>query len=128
MTQPVCVAVINSNADCVEMLRMALENGGFVVVSAHLDEIKRGAVDLEQFIRQHRPAVVIYDVTPPYDRQWAFLSHMRRLPVLESIRFVLTSTNSDRLREIVGTDEKVYEIIGKPYDISDIVHAVKTSS
>ena len=121
------VAVFNTNDDVVELLRIVLENAGFVVISAHVDRIKRGEVDLEHFVTQHQPKVIVYDIPPPYDRQWAFLNHMRRLPFLRDIPFVLTSTNAAKLRELVGTDEMIYEIIGKPYDLEQIVTAVKNS-
>jgi CheY-like chemotaxis protein len=121
------VAVLNANEDVVELLRILLEEAGHIVVSAHVDAIRRGQVDLEQFVGQHRPEVVVYDIAPPYEHQWAFLNHMRRLPVLQGIPFVLTSTNPARLRELAKADEKIYEIIGKPYDLQDILTAVKQS-
>jgi CheY-like chemotaxis protein len=121
------VAVFNTNDDVVELLRILLEDAGHIVVSAHVDAIKRGHVDLEQFVGQHRPEVVLYDIAPPYERQWAFLNHMRRLPMLQDIRFVLTSTNPARVRELAKADAKIYEIIGKPYDLQDILTAVKQS-
>jgi CheY-like chemotaxis protein len=93
-------------------------------VSAHLDDIKRGDVDIEAFMRQHRPAVIVYDIPPPYDRHWTFMIHMRNMPDVRGIPFVVTSTNERRLREIVETDTEVYEIVGKPYDLDQIVNAV----
>jgi CheY-like chemotaxis protein len=124
---PAVVAVFNTNDDVVELLRLWLEQAGFVVVSAHVDAIKRGEVDLAQFVTQHRPSVIVYDIPPPYDRQWAFLAHLRQ-HVLQDRTFVLTTTNERRLREIVHTDEDVHEIIGKPYDLDVILNAVRNAT
>jgi CheY-like chemotaxis protein len=120
------VAILNANDDIVELLRVVFENAGLIAVSAHVDAIKRGEVDFEQFVRQHRPDVIVYDIPPPYDRQWAFLNHMRRLPALQNVPFVVTTTNAARLHELVGTDERIYEIVGKPYDLDDILTAVRS--
>jgi DNA-binding NtrC family response regulator len=119
------VAILNTNDDVVELLRIVVENAGFIAVSARVNAIKRGEIDFEQFVRSHQPAVIIYDIPPPYERQWAFLKHMRRLPLLEGVPFVLTTTNVTHLREIVGPDERIYEIVGKPYDLDQIVDAVR---
>jgi CheY-like chemotaxis protein len=121
------IAVLNTSDDVVELLRVLFEQHGFIVISAHLDDIKRGNVDVETFVRQNRPAVVMYDIAPPYDRQWAFMNHIRAMPVFEGIPFVLTSTNPERLRQIVGTDADIREIVGKPYDLDELVVAVKAA-
>ena len=119
------VAIFNANDDVVELLRVVFEQAGFLAVSAHVDAIRRGTVDVERFVRTHAPRAIVYDVAPPYDRQWAFLQHMRSLAGMADIPFVVTSTNAARLKDWVGTDEQIYEIIGKPYDLEDILGAVK---
>jgi len=124
MSRPPVVAILNTNDDTVEMLRIMLESEGMVAVSAHLDEIRRGQFDFGGFIEEHDPRVIIYDIAPPYDRSWMFYKHMKAA-VGEGRRFVVTSTNPPRVQQIAGTDEPVLEIIGKPYDISLIVDAVK---
>jgi DNA-binding response OmpR family regulator len=114
-------AIFNSNDDVVEMLRLALENAGFVVVSGHIDELKRGEQLLTDFVEEHDPDVVIYDLVPPYERSWRFLEHLRESPTLRNRPFVITSTNAARASQIIGTAQHVHEIVGKPYDIDAIV-------
>jgi DNA-binding NtrC family response regulator len=118
------VAVLNSNDDVVELLRMALEQAGLVVISVHVDEVKRGDVAVGEFINEHNPDVTIYDLVPPYDRSWLFLQHLRET-TLKGRRFVITSTNPKRAAELAGTAEDIFEIVGKPYDIDKIVEAVR---
>jgi CheY-like chemotaxis protein len=126
-TVPV-VAVINSNDDVVEMLRLTFEQAGFVVVSAHVDAIKRGQTSLIDFVRVHRPTVIVFDLVPPYDRNYRFIEHLRETEVLNGCRFVLTSTNPARAQELAGTSDEIYEVIGKPYDLEQITRAVKEAS
>jgi len=125
---PTSVAVINTSDDVVEMLRLLLEQAGFVVVSAHADDIKRGQVDLQNFVEQHDPKVIVYDLAPPYDRNWMFLEHLRSRPPLHGREFVLTTTNVKQVRECVGPAEHVYEIVGRPLDLDQILAAVKEAS
>ncbi|HZR23468.1 MAG TPA: hypothetical protein VFA59_07775 [Vicinamibacterales bacterium] len=121
---PPVVAVLNSNDDVVEMLRIVLEQAGLIAVTAHVDAIRRGEQSLIDFIKEHEPAVILYDLAPPYDRSWRFLDHVRESDVMKGRKFVITSTNAQRVREIVGDVAHVYEIVGKPYDIGEIAKAV----
>jgi DNA-binding NtrC family response regulator len=117
------VAIFNSNDDVVEMLRTAFEAAGLVVVSAHVDEIRRGRTSLVEFIREHDPDVIVYDLVPPYDRSVRFLQHLQN-QAFAGRRFVLTSANRRRAREVCNTPDEVYEFIGKPYDLDEITRVV----
>jgi CheY-like chemotaxis protein len=123
--RPRTVAVLNTNDDVVELLRILFEQRGHAVVTAHVDAIKRSQMDIGAFVRLHRPDVVVYDIPPPYDTHWTFMNHVRTLPEFESIPFVLTTTNERRLREIVGRGPQLLEIVGKPYDLDQIAQAVE---
>ena len=67
------IAVFNSSNDTVEMLRTALEQEGFQTVVGHIPDLKKGELDLLSFIAQHDPGVIVYDISPPYEPNWAFL-------------------------------------------------------
>jgi hypothetical protein len=126
-TPPPVVAILNSNDDTVEMLRLMVESEGMVAVSAHIGHIRRGAFDFSGFLAEHDPKVIIYDVPPPYDRNWLFFEHLRSLPVTRNRKFVITSTNPTRLQQIANPGQPIFEIIGKPYDLQMIIDAVKTA-
>jgi len=126
-TVPV-VAIINSNDDVVEMLRLSFEQAGFLVVSAHADAIKRGVTNLTDFVRAHEPNVIVFDLVPPYDRSYRFVEHLRGIDALKGCQFVLTSTNPTRVHELAKTSEEVFEVVGKPYDLEQITRAVKEAS
>lgn len=126
-TVPV-VAIINSNDDVVEMLRLSFEQAGFLVVSAHADAIKRGLTNLTDFVRAHEPNVIVFDLVPPYDRSYRFVEHLRGIDALKGCQFVLTSTNPNRVHELAKTSEEVFEVVGKPYDLEQITRAVKEAS
>jgi hypothetical protein len=42
--------------------------------------------------------------------------------------FVLTSTNVAHVEALVGDDERVYEVVGKPHDLDAIVRATKEAA
>lgn len=126
METPDVVAVINTSPDIVDMLRLTLEHAGIVVVSAMTWELREGIVDLERLIEQHKPKVMVYDVAPPYDSNWQFFRHVRSMPALANVQFVVTTTNERQVQEYAKADrQQVYEIVGKPFDLGAVVTAVR---
>ena len=120
------IAVFNSSTDTVDLLRTALEAEGFQTVVGHIPDVKKGELDLVDFINQHTPAVIVYDISPPYDANWRFLRLVRSSEALQRREFVLTTTNKPALDKLVG-DTEALEIIGKPYDLRRVIEAVRSA-
>ena len=119
------VAVFNTSEDTTDILRIVLENAGYVVVVAYTNALRDGKVDLASLMREHRPSVIVYDIAIPYEPNWRLFEHIRDAPACAGVQFVLTTTNVMQVRRVTGTDAPLLEIIGKPYDLDEVVRAVK---
>lgn len=120
------VAVFNTSVDTTDMLRHLFEHAGFVVVTAFTYDIRDGHVELEALVRQHRPAVIVYDIAIPYEANWRLFENIRSSPACAEIPFVLTTTNEAQVRKIAG-NAPVLELVGKPYDLDQLLEKVKAA-
>ena len=102
--------------------------GQRAVISAQADEARRGDVNLQGVVDAHDPAVIVYDVQPPYDINWRYLEGLRTSGAFKGRPVVITTTNEKRLREFVASGEPVIEIFGKPYDMNEVVTAVRRAA
>ena len=116
---------MNTSPDTVELLRIVLENAGFIVVTTYTHDMREGKVNVEVLVHQFQPSLVIYDIAPPYDKNWRQFLATCAMPAFQGINFLLTTTNVRHVKEVAGADQTVYEIVGKPYDLDLVVQAVK---
>lgn len=122
------VAVFNTSEDTTDLLRVVLEQAGFVVVTAFTNRLRDGTTDFEALMRQHRPRVIVYDIAIPYEQNWRLFRHFRSSPAAKHVQFVVTTTNLAQVERIVGTDQEIHEIVGKPFDLEILVRAVKSAA
>ena len=118
------VAIINTSPDTIDLLKDAFERAALLVVTGYTHDIRDGKLDIESFLRAHRPDVIVYDLAPPYERNWAFLQRLRTT-VMNGYRFVLTTPNRAHVEAIVGRDEKIYEVVGRAEDLDEILRATR---
>jgi CheY-like chemotaxis protein len=86
--------------------------------------LRDGKVELEAFMRQHQPRVIVYDIAIPYEQNWRLFEHIRETPACAGVSFVVTTTNIRHVQQLAGRQEG-HEIVGKPYDLDVIVGAVR---
>jgi CheY-like chemotaxis protein len=118
------VAIFNASDDTVEMLKSVLGSRGHVGIDGRADDVKSGRLDFIDFMKTHKPDAVIWDIAPPYDRNWHFFKLLRTTAPMDSCGVVLTTTNKKNLDALVGHDTGAIEVVGKPYDIELIVDTV----
>src|SRR5579864_1692925 len=120
------VALLNASDDTVDMIMSLLKegDGSQTLVWCHFAELKRGIIDFQKFMIDHNPEVVIFDISPPYDENWHFFKTMRDADAMRGRGSVLTTTNKNRLDEVVGTDSEAIEVVGRPQDVQQIRSAI----
>jgi CheY-like chemotaxis protein len=121
------ITVLNSSAETIEILKIALEEQGYAVSTGHVADVKKGQIDVIDFVAEHQPDVIIFDVAIPYEENWRFLRLLQSSDAVKDVKWVITTTHKKRLEELVGECGEVYEVVGKPYDLIQITNAVKNA-
>jgi hypothetical protein len=116
------VALFNASDDTIDMIQALLKEAGEAqsLVWCHFADLKKGVVDFKRYLEKHNPEVVIFDISPPYDANWKFYKTMRDDKAMQGRGSVLTTTNKNRLDEVLGSDSKALEVVGLPKDLQQI--------
>jgi hypothetical protein len=121
------VALFNASDDTIDMVQHLLTQGGGdqTLIWCHFADLKKGVVNFAKYMDKHNPEVVIFDLSPPYDENWKFFKTMRDAETMEGRGIVLTTTNKNRLDEVLGRDSHAVEVVGKARDLQQISVAIK---
>jgi hypothetical protein len=105
------VALFNASDDTIDMIERMLTKAGSgqTLIWCHFADLKKGVVDFGRYVRTHNPEVVIFDLSPPYDENWTSFKTMRDDPIMTHRGIVITTTNKDRLDEVLGSDSHALE-------------------
>jgi DNA-binding response OmpR family regulator len=124
------VALFNASDDTIDMIQKILSDSDDVqtLVWCHFADLKKGIVNFGKYIDKHNPEVVIFDISPPYDENWHFFKTMRDSTAMRGRGSVLTTTNKNRLDEVLGSDSRALEVVGKPEDLKQIRAEIKAQT
>jgi hypothetical protein len=124
------VALFNASDDTIDMIQNLLTTSGSdqTLIWCHFADLKKGIVDFGKYMDKHNPEVVIFDLSPPYDENWKFFKTMRDDQVMKGRGAVLTTTNKDRLDEVLGEDSLALEVVGRHRDLQQIDAAIKSET
>jgi CheY-like chemotaxis protein len=87
--------------------------------------LRDGEVDLRAFLSSHKPDVLLYDISLPYDVNWRLFCHIRESMNIK-VPTVITTTNVKHVQPLAG-DVHIHEIVGKPYDLDRLLEIVKST-
>ncbi len=118
------VAILNSSDEIVETLQILLDEEGFHTVGGHVTDFKKGKRDFVAFCQEYDPQVILFDISPPYEENWTFLQLLQNTKEAAGRQFVITTTNKAVLEKLVGKTGAI-EVVGKPFDLEEIVATVK---
>jgi DNA-binding response OmpR family regulator len=124
------VALFNASDDTIDMVQNLLTKSGGdqTLIWCHFADLKKGIIDFDKYMDKHNPEVVIFDLSPPYDENWYFFTTMRDANAMKGRGIVLTTTNKDRLDEVLGEDSHALEVVGRSKDLQQIAAAIKTET
>src|SRR6202166_2429524 len=124
------VALFNASDDTIDMVQTLLTKSGGeqTLIWCHFADLKKGVVNFDRYMDRHNPEVVIFDLSPPYDENWEFFKTMRDANTMKGRGIVLTTTNKDRLDEVLGEDSHALEVVGRSEDLQQIDAAIKAET
>ncbi|WP_147450170.1 hypothetical protein [Corallococcus carmarthensis] len=116
------VLVLNGSEDLIAALEELLADSGFQTRGVRVQDVIRGPLDFATLVRETAPAVIVYDISVPFDLSWHAFQKLAANPAAAGIPFVLTTTNREGAQEYTGPE--VIELLLKPYDIDQFTRAV----
>jgi CheY-like chemotaxis protein len=124
------VAMFHASDDTVAMMHELLTEAGAnqSLITCTFADLKRGITDFRRYLDQHNPEVVIVDLSPPYDENWAFFTTMRDDPMMRGRGVVLTTTSKKQLDELIGDDSRAFEVVGELSDRALILEEIKAAT
>ncbi len=93
------IAILHHNSDMSAWLRQRLESQGYQVEEANLEHVRRGKVDLVDFVQRNNPTTIVYDLAPPFVSAWNFYRLIRTNTTFAERKVVLTSSNPAAFQE-----------------------------
>jgi DNA-binding response OmpR family regulator len=118
--------ILNSSIDTCDMLEEYFRRDGWETAILALKAVREGTVTGKDLITMYQPDAILFDVAIPYDTNWSALQLLRNNPDV-TCPIIVTTTNESAVRRMAGIEERVQEIVGKPYDLDRLQDAIVTA-
>ena len=121
------LAILNDSPHVLKLLCDWFRQHGHQCATRMVAEMSQAHVEVQQFLNEHKPDVVVYDLPMPYAGvELDLLDVIRATPSLQSQPFVITTRNKRKLEQVIGATSAV-EITGEPKDLRRLLKAVETA-
>lgn len=119
------IAVMNTSHEITEVLSELMRESGFDTCDMYTYKFKTGEVNFEEFIKENKPDVILYDIALPYKENYLLFKSLSSKEIVKNVPFILTTTNKNALQSLITVTSDVFEIVGKPYDLEELKNIVK---
>jgi DNA-binding response OmpR family regulator len=122
------VALFDGSHDTTETVRRMLDALGFnCVVGCRLADLKTGGVNFSHYLIANDPDIVLLDVCVPYAANWKFCQALVKCNAMFHRGVVFTTPDKKAFDEALDDHSTADGVLGKPYDLDQIVAAIRIS-
>jgi CheY-like chemotaxis protein len=109
------VAVLSCDEPSV-ILCNRLRRAGLRTSGVYIQDLRSGAVNVEEFVASEQPDLVVYDLEMPLQQSLKFLTYLRTLPGMDRVPFILTRHQSMPLPPLDMPN--LAGLLTRPYDFT----------
>ena len=117
------IGIVDAEPTITKLLQTFFELEGFATVAAMPQDRRWGDLDVLAWLDAHQPAVVLWDISLPYDENWAVFQQVSAASGAKT-PFILTTTNTRALEQVMAKTAD-FDIIAKPYNLDRLLDAVE---
>ncbi len=117
------ILIINSSPDTTDMLEEFFLIQGWTTAACPLKPLREGTLTGGGLMATYRPDAIVLDVAIPYEANWSVVQQLREDADV-TCPIVVTTTNEAAIRRLIAVDERILEVVGKPYDLGQLHESV----
>jgi DNA-binding response OmpR family regulator len=119
---PQSIVVAGNDSEKIGMLSHLFGMEGFQVVPLYIPRFQDRDDQFGDFLTQHSPNAVLYEIGHPYKQSWEFFKQLRTVDQAQGITFFVTSLGKQYLETDLGEGE-VRDVLdlSDPREIVDMV-------
>ena len=118
---PATILVVDDSPTAQRLIRMAIEAGGYRVLTAADGE---AAIDVSL---RERPDLIVLDIILPKKNGFQVCRHLKGLPETRGIKVVLLSSKSHEMDILWGKRQGADGYLTKPFESAQLLECIETT-